>query len=171
MRASAREGSIKLRPLLEPDLRISIKLLVERWAKREPSAVSYVETLLEQAGLDQEAIAAETLLLKLVIIERIERMITERENRRNTMLREIDRHRDGVAQRLRDMATQIEDAEFRGSQGRTPPNEAFGARAGQSRKRATQHGAKTPAGKSAASRNALRHGTRRYRHGGPEPHR
>jgi hypothetical protein len=47
---------------------------------------------------------------------------------------------------------------FEGSQGRTPPNEAFGARAGQSRQRATQHGAKTPARKSAASRNALRHG-------------
>jgi hypothetical protein len=87
LRASAREGLIRLTPLLEPDPRISIKLLVERWAKREPSHVSYVETLLEQASRDQEAIAAEALVLKLVIIERIERMITEKENSRSTMLR------------------------------------------------------------------------------------
>jgi hypothetical protein len=131
---------------------------VERWAKREPSDVSYVETLLQQAGLDQEAIAAETLVLKLVIIERIERMITEKENRRNTMLREIDRHGDGVAQRLRDVATQIEDAEFRGIPRADAAECGFrGARGPIAPTRDAARGQKTPAGKSAASRNALRH--------------
>ena len=71
-----------------------------------------IARILAEPGLPGRA--AETLVLKLVIIERIERMITEKENSRNTMLRQIDRHRDGVAQRLRDVATQIEDAEFRG---------------------------------------------------------
>jgi hypothetical protein len=39
-------------------------------------------------------------------------MIMQTEGRRNMMLREIDRHRDVLAQRLREAATEIEDAEF-----------------------------------------------------------
>lgn len=40
-------------------------------------------------------------------------MILQAEARRNMILREIDRHRDVVARRLRDVASEIEDAQFR----------------------------------------------------------
>jgi hypothetical protein len=40
-------------------------------------------------------------------------MIMQAEVRRNMMLREIDRHRDVLARRLVEAATEIEDAEFK----------------------------------------------------------
>jgi hypothetical protein len=113
LRASAREGLAKLMPLLTVDCGISVKSLVENWGKRARSAVNYVEALLKDPGLDQETIEAETLVLNLDTVERIDRRIMQAESRYNTTLREIDRRRDGAAQRLRDFATQIEDAEFR----------------------------------------------------------
>ena len=85
---------------------------MDRWAGRERAAINRVDGILKQAGLDQEAIAAQTLALKLDTIERIERMIMQAEARRNMMLREIDRHRDVLARRLTEVATEIEDAEF-----------------------------------------------------------
>ena len=109
MRASAHEGVARL---LGPRTTILERGLVGRWAGRERAAINKVDGLLKQAGLDQEAIAAQTLALKLDTIERIERMIMQTEGRRNMMLREIDRHRDVLAQRLRQAATEIEDAEF-----------------------------------------------------------
>ena len=109
MRASAYEGVARL---LGPRTTILERGLVGRWAARERAAINKVDGLLKQAGLDQEAIAAQTLALKLDTIERIERMIMQTEGRRNMMLREIDRHRDVLAQRLREAATEIEDAEF-----------------------------------------------------------
>jgi hypothetical protein len=109
MRASAHEGVARL---LGPRTTILERGLVGRWAARERAAINKVDGLLKQAGLDQEAIAAQTLALKLDTIERIERMIMQTEGRRNMMLREIDRHRDVLAQRLREAATEIEDAEF-----------------------------------------------------------
>ena len=109
MRASAHEGVARL---LGPRTTILERGLVGRWAARERAAINKVDGLLKQAGLDQEAIAAQTLALKLDTIERIERMIMQTEGRRNMILREIDRHRDVLAQRLRQAATEIEDAEF-----------------------------------------------------------
>jgi hypothetical protein len=109
MRVSADEGLAKLLgPLTNGILDFR---LVDRWAGRERAAIDKVDGLLKQAGLDQEAIAAQTLALKLDTIERIERMIMQAEGRRNMMLREIDRHRDVLARRLADVATEIEDAE------------------------------------------------------------
>ena len=110
MRASAHEGLDRLlRPLTGEYYNND---LANGWAGRERAAINKVDRLLKQAGLDQEAIAAQTLALELDTIERIERMIMQTEGRRNMMLREIDRHRDVLAQRLRQAATEIEDAEF-----------------------------------------------------------
>ena len=109
MRASAHEGVTRL---LGPRTTILERGLVGRWAARERAAINKVDGLLKQAGLDQEAIATQTLDLKLDTIERIERMIMQTEGRRNMMLREIDRHRDVLTQRLRQATTEIEDAEF-----------------------------------------------------------
>ena len=54
---------------------------------------------------------AQTLAAEIDDIERIDRMITSAEARRNAALREIERHRTSVAERLR-RATAFEDAEF-----------------------------------------------------------
>ncbi len=86
--------------------------LVNGWARRDQGAVKEVNALLKRAGLDQEAIVAHTLEVKLDVIEKIDRMIMQAEARRNAILREVDRHRDVVARRLRDASAVIEDAEF-----------------------------------------------------------
>lgn len=72
-----------------------------------------VRRRLERVGLDREAIYAKTLESNLDLLERIDRMIMQCEARRNMVLREIDRHRDVLARRLREATTAvIEDAEF-----------------------------------------------------------
>lgn len=89
----------------------SVSDLIDGWARRDAAMVEKVNAVLKRAGLDQEAILAQALEVKLDTFERIDRMIMQSEARRNLILREIDRHRDVLAQRLRDAAA-IEDAEF-----------------------------------------------------------
>ena len=111
IKASAHEGLERLlRPLTGS---IFNNQLVEAWARCEPAATKEVDALLKQAGLDKEAVAAQTLEAKLDTFERIERMVMQSEARRNVMRREIDRHREFLARRLAEVATQTEDEEFR----------------------------------------------------------
>ena len=56
---------------------------------------------------------AQTLSLKLDDIERIDRMIAIAEARRNTILREVDRHRETLSQNLRRAVQQVEDGQLR----------------------------------------------------------
>ncbi len=76
------------------------------------SCIKMVDELLAPAGLTQEAVMAETLAARLDDIERIERMIGLTEARRAAALREIDRHRAVLAEKL-EHATQALDAEYR----------------------------------------------------------
>jgi hypothetical protein len=111
MRAAAHEGLDKLlKPLAPNSLRSD---LVDGWVRQHAKSIKQVNALLAQAGLDQEAIAAQTLAVKLDTFERIDRLIMQSEARRTMFLREIDRHRDVVARRLREASAAIADAEFR----------------------------------------------------------
>ncbi len=99
MQAAAHEGLDELlRPLTEI---LEHQDLSNGWARRDARSVKKVDALLQQAGLDPEAIAAQTLAVKLDAFERIDRMIMQAEARRNMILREIDRHRDVLARRAR----------------------------------------------------------------------
>lgn len=110
MASAAHQGLDRLlTPLVEWSRR---KRLVEGWAIRDRDAVREVKSIIGEAGLDERAIHAQTLSAKLDTFERIDRLIMQAEARRNAALREIDRHRDVLAQRLRDVARDIEDAEF-----------------------------------------------------------
>lgn len=110
MQTSAHEGLERLLRVLvdsSPGIR-----LPQRWARGEGSSVRQVDGLLKLAGWDRDAITAQTLAVKLDTFERFERMILNAKARRNEILREIDRRRDVLARRLRDLTTEIEDAEF-----------------------------------------------------------
>jgi hypothetical protein len=110
VRAAAHEG---LNELLRPLTGIfEHGDLINGWARRDEKSVKKVDALLKQAGLDQEAIAARARAFKLDAVERIDRMIMQTEARRNMILREIDRHRDALARRLREASAMIEDAQF-----------------------------------------------------------
>jgi hypothetical protein len=87
--------------------------LAEGWAARKPEVVEEVNKTLTSAGLTTDNILAQTFSLKLNDIESIEHMMAVAEARRNATLREIDRHRQTLGQKLRRAAQQLEDGQFR----------------------------------------------------------
>jgi hypothetical protein len=87
--------------------------LAEGWAARKSDVVEEVNKTLTSAGLSTDSILAETFCLKVNDIERIEHMMALAEMRRNSTLREIDRHRQTLGQKLRRAAQQLEDGQFR----------------------------------------------------------
>jgi hypothetical protein len=59
-----------------------------------------------------DAVHTPALIDNLDWVERIDRLTTIAEGRRNAVFREIDRHRATFAQKLRGKVHDIEDAEF-----------------------------------------------------------
>jgi len=103
-----------LRETLAPLVgRSQAETLAEGWAARKSDVIEEVNKTLTSAGLTNDAILAQTFSLKVNDIERIQNMIALAEARRNATLREIDRHRQTLGQKLRRAAQQIEDVEFR----------------------------------------------------------
>ena len=92
--------------------------LTDTWARRSSRAIAKVDKVLDAAGLNLDAVTAETLALRLDDIERIERLIASQEARFEAALREIDRHRAVLAEALRGAAQEIEEAELKRSRRR-----------------------------------------------------
>jgi hypothetical protein len=78
------------------------------WLNNDPKAVKEIKALLTQWGLTEQDIHAQTMVKKINEFERLERMASSVEARRNAALRELERHREAVARRLRDVVT-VED--------------------------------------------------------------
>jgi hypothetical protein len=107
--ASAHEGMHAiLRRFLDWQL---AEQVAQMWALREKSAVVKAEAVLASAGLTTESVIAQTLALKIDVIERVDRMMVMAEARRNSVLREIDRHRASFARTARRVVQDVEDAE------------------------------------------------------------
>jgi hypothetical protein len=99
MTAGARAAlAINLSPLVG---REQADGLTRSWAARKPGASAEVEEHLATAGIGLDGVAAQGLCLKLDFLERIDRIITAAEARRNAALREIDRHRATLGRQLR----------------------------------------------------------------------
>lgn len=64
--------------------------------------------MFERTGLDQEAITAQVIRDEIQAIEKIDRLILQRDACRNATLRELDRRRDARARRLREIAYDID---------------------------------------------------------------
>jgi hypothetical protein len=110
MMANAYKG---LREILAPLVGCSdAETLAEAWAGRKSDVAEQVDKALATAGLSMDAVMAQTLCLKLDEVERIDRMIAIAEARRNTTLREIDRHRETLV-KLRRTVPQLEDSQLR----------------------------------------------------------
>jgi hypothetical protein len=80
-------------------------LLHWQWCERQPEALERVKSLL--VGLPGNALRAHTLAARLDEIERIDAMVMRCEQRRNIALREISRHRETFAERLREISQAI----------------------------------------------------------------
>ena len=86
--------------------------LVGGWAARDKASMKLVEKTMGQAGFDRRVLEATTLAASIDYFERIDGLMLQAEARRNAALSAIERRRDGIARRLRDAVTEIEDAEF-----------------------------------------------------------
>jgi hypothetical protein len=85
------------------------------------AAVDRYNLMLGRPNLEGDARMAMTLDENLEAVERIEQLTALAEARRIAALREIERHRDVLAQRLRQAVRQIEDAEYKELEQHTPP--------------------------------------------------
>lgn len=74
--------------------------LVEAWGRGDKAAIQEIAGILHQRGLSMDDVDSHTLLKTLEPLERIDRMVTQAEGRRNNALREIERSRESAARRL-----------------------------------------------------------------------
>jgi butyrate kinase len=84
---------------------------VPEYARRKPEAIAQVNEALSDAGVSIEALIVDALPKKLDDIERIDRLTTVAESRRNAMLHEIERRRAILGETLRRSVQEIEHGE------------------------------------------------------------
>jgi len=77
-------------------------ILVKKWRAQGPTAKDEIRKTLASLNLTFDDVLAQAFLIQIEQIERIDRLITIAEARRNDVLREIDRHRASSAQKMRD---------------------------------------------------------------------
>jgi len=87
--------------------------LAAKWMSGEKEARKRFDEILKKVGLGMEDVMAEALSSKIDTFERIDRMLASSEVRRNTALREIDRHRSTLGVAVRQAINEVQDAEFR----------------------------------------------------------
>ena len=117
MREAAYKGVEKVldprSSLFFPDTRVSAYEMARRWATADREAITTVDQVLASSGLTMDAVQALTLSERMEDFEHIDRTIMMAEGRRDSILRDIDRHRACFAQRLRRAVGDAEDAEFK----------------------------------------------------------
>jgi hypothetical protein len=104
---------LTIRRVSEDALARKARELVEQYERREPKALRLIHKILAGAGKSMDGLTADALAEQLDYIERIDRLATIAENRRNATLREIDRRRSILGEMLRRSVQEIEDAEFK----------------------------------------------------------
>ena len=108
--AAATQNEIK-RVLAEYLSDADAQELARNWTLNDKDARKEVQAYFDMVNLTLDGATARAFEMKIKNIELIDRMIASAEARRNIALREIERHRVSVAERLR-RASEIEDAEF-----------------------------------------------------------
>ena len=107
MRVAARHGMSDVLGDLPVDDPCEV---ADQWHAGDAEAAAEVSQALAAAGLTIDAVMAQTLTER---IGDIERMMTATEARRDTILRELDRRRAGLAVSLRRAIREAEAAEFK----------------------------------------------------------
>jgi len=86
--------------------------LAQDYVRRKRRAIKLIRRLLAKAGVSMETLTVRALAPELDYIERIDRLTTIAEGRRNASLREIDRRRPALGETLRRSVQDVEDSEF-----------------------------------------------------------
>src|SRR5262249_31306648 len=84
------------------------KELMEDYVQRKSVVIKLIDKFLANAGLSIDDLMVRALREKLDDIERIDRLTTIAETRRNVMLREIDRRRAVLSEALRRQVQEVE---------------------------------------------------------------
>jgi len=101
-----------LREILDRAQAQKAEELAHAYFQGEPDAVELIPKLLVEEGLTIESLLVQALADDWDYIERIERLITVAESRRNASLREIDRRRAVLGEALRRSVREVEGREF-----------------------------------------------------------
>jgi hypothetical protein len=88
------------------------KELIKEYVRRESGAVALIDDLLAKAGMTIDALIVPQLRRQLEYVERIDRLTTVAEARRNASLREIDRRRSVLGEQLRRSVHEVEQREL-----------------------------------------------------------
>jgi hypothetical protein len=96
--------------------------IMQAYLQREPHAIKVVHEFFTEAGEDMDSFMASALVQNLDSVERIDRITTMAERRRDNALHEIERRRTALGEALRGAVQEIEDGEFRAI-GSIPDNE------------------------------------------------
>jgi hypothetical protein len=86
--------------------------LVNEYVRHESGAVALIDDLLAKAGMTIDALIVPHLEKQLEYIERVDRLTTIAETRRNASLREIDRRRSALGEKMRRSMQEIEQGEL-----------------------------------------------------------
>jgi len=86
--------------------------VASRWNQGNRQAVKEVNKHLTRMGWTIDTVAAHSFSNRIDTFERIDRMFTNAEARRNAALREIERHRTTLATALRRASDNVVEAEF-----------------------------------------------------------
>lgn len=86
--------------------------LVEKWLSGDANTSELVDKLLSSVNASMDLVRIESFMLSLPELEKIDRIVSSTDSRRNGILREIDRRRDASIARLARGSTTIVDAEF-----------------------------------------------------------
>lgn len=84
----------------------------EAWSKGDEDTVAHVNKFMKTHGLDDEAIVANALQLCIQDFERLDRLIASYDFRRDKVIQELDRRRELLARRAREVADNVQDAEY-----------------------------------------------------------
>ncbi|MGC1317413.1 MAG: hypothetical protein WA866_12355, partial [Pseudolabrys sp.] len=104
--------NLSIEDVLDPARFPKAEELAKKYGRREPDVVKLVDEILAGASVGIDELMAEELVERLDTIEHIDRLAAIAENRRNTMLGEIDRRRTVLGEALRRSIKEVEDAEF-----------------------------------------------------------
>ncbi len=88
------------------DLRQAERVAME-WSKGDVAAVEFVDGLITEHGLGESVILAKALEGNLTTIERIDKLIASYTYRRDAALRELEKRRDVLAKRAREVAENL----------------------------------------------------------------
>jgi hypothetical protein len=105
-------SSLGMNDILDDARADKAKELAQEYVRGERDAVTLVNELLTDAGVSMDTFMTKALRKRIDEIERIDRLTTTAETRRNAALREIDRRRAVLGQTLRRRVHEIEDVEF-----------------------------------------------------------